>query len=89
MHLVPAALRKAYEVHEWRNAVGVLSTAHEREWNDIQAMLSDFQFMRSEVLQGGGSKSVIARRIDAFLNARGWVEKKFNTRIQVDETQRP
>jgi Restriction endonuclease BglII len=87
-HLVPADLREAYQVEEWRNAAGVLSTAHPVEWDDILACLRDFRFLRSEVLKGGGGKSVIAQRIDTFLTARGWVEKKFATKIQVDDATR-
>ena len=36
LHLVPADIMTTYEVHEWRNATGVLSTAHPNEWTDIQ-----------------------------------------------------
>jgi hypothetical protein len=88
LHLIPEDIRTAYEVHEWRNAAGVLSTAHPSEWNDLLGMLRAFEFRRSEVLKGGGRKSVIAQRIDTFLEARNWKEKKFETMIQVDEEKR-
>jgi hypothetical protein len=65
-HLIPADITASYEVHEWRNATGVISTAHPSEWNDIVEMLRDFDFKRSEVLKGGGRKSVIAAHMDAF-----------------------
>jgi hypothetical protein len=32
LHLIPPDVAAAYEVHEWRNAAGVLSTAHPNEW---------------------------------------------------------
>jgi hypothetical protein len=38
-------------------------------------------------LKGGGRKSVIAERIDHFLAKRGWEERKFSTRIRVDEAE--
>jgi hypothetical protein len=88
LHLVPQSLRDTYEVHEWRNAAGVLSTAHPGEWKDIIDALTDFRFLQSDVLKGGGRKSVIAQRIDDFLTARGWVEKQFATKIQVDDNER-
>jgi Restriction endonuclease BglII len=88
LHLIPVDIRENYEVHEWRNAAGVLSTAHEAEWNDVIDCLRAFEFKRSEVLKGGGRKSVIAQRIDSFLEDRGWREKKFITKIRVDETER-
>jgi Restriction endonuclease BglII len=88
LHLVPHDIIAAYEVHEWRNATGILATAHPAEWNDVTAVLRSFEFKRSELLAGGGGKSVISTRIDKFLEARGWQEKKFDTSIKVDDTER-
>jgi Restriction endonuclease BglII len=65
-------------------ATGILQTAHLNEWQDIIAALRAFQFRRSELLKGGGVKSIIAQRIDSFLTARQWKEKKFATKIRVD-----
>jgi predicted metal-dependent phosphoesterase TrpH len=88
LHLIPTDVAQNYEVHEWRNAAGVLSTAHPTEWQDVIDALRAFEFRRSEVLKGGGRKSVIANRIDSFLEERGWKEKKFATKIRVDEEER-
>lgn len=77
-----------FEVYEWRNAAAVLKTAHPEEWDDVIAALRDFNFKRSEVLKGGGRKSVIAGRLDAFLEKRKWKETKFETRIKVDDEER-
>lgn len=33
---------------------------------------------------GGGRKSKVSEYIDSFLYQRGWVEKQFDTQIQVD-----
>jgi hypothetical protein len=44
-----------------------------------------FTFKRSEVLTGGGRKSVIAQRLDTFLTQRGWQERGFDTKIVVDK----
>ena len=84
LHLIPADIAADYEVHEWRNATGILQTAHLNEWQDIIDALRAFQFRRSELLKGGGGKSIIAQRIDSFLAARRWKEKNFATRIRVD-----
>lgn len=88
LDLIPADLRGSYEVHEWRNAAGVISTAHPAEWKDIIDALRDFKFKQSELLKGGGRKSVIAQRLDTFFTGRGWEERKFATKIQVDEESR-
>jgi len=83
-HLIPADIAADYEVHEWRNATGIMQTAHLNEWQDILDALRESQFRRSELLKGGGGKSVIAQRIDSFLADRDWKEKKFATKIRVD-----
>lgn len=88
LHLIPRDIIAAYEVHEWRNAAGVISTAHPAEWQDVIGLLRHFKFRRSEVLKGGGRKSVIAQQIDAFLEERGWRERKFATKIRVDTEER-
>jgi hypothetical protein len=49
LHLIPGDVAQTYEVHEWRNAAGVLSTAHPPEWEDIIDVLRMFEFRRSEV----------------------------------------
>jgi Restriction endonuclease BglII len=87
-HLVPDDIRQLYEVHEWRNAVGVLSTASPQEWNDIQAALRAFRLYRSEIATAGGSRSSIVDRLERPLKANGWVEKQFATAIVVDGEQR-
>src|SRR5262249_40984247 len=88
LHLIPTDIAQTYDVREWRNAAGVLSTAHPAEWQDVIDVLRAFEFRRGEVLKGGGRKSVIAKRIDSFLEERGWREKKFTTKIRVDAEER-
>jgi hypothetical protein len=88
LHLVPADIAADYEVREWRNAAGVLSTGHPDEWQDVVDALRAFEFRRSEVLKGGGGKSIIAKRIDDFFVGRGWKETKFATTIRVDNEER-
>lgn len=88
IHLVPADIAAAYDTHEWRNAVGVLSTACPAEWADIQAALRAFRLHRSEILTAGGSRSTIVARLEQPLKEAGWVERQFATAIVVDGMQR-
>lgn len=85
--LVPPDIRDRFRVHEWRNAAAVLHTVHPSEWADILGMLRAFEFRRSEILVGGGSKGLIAKRLDGYLEARGWREKQFRTVIKVDDAE--
>ena len=81
---MPEDLRLLYHVKEWRNAAGVLSTACPTEWQDVQDVLRGFRLLKSEVLVGGGNRSLISRRIDGAFYERGWKEKGFATSIIVD-----
>lgn len=87
-HLVPPDIAELYEIHEWRNAVGVLQTACPDEWADIQTCLRAFRLYRSEILTAGGSRSSIVARLEQPLKEAGWVERKFATAIVVDGEQR-
>lgn len=87
-HLVPQVLRDRFEVHEWRNAAGVLMTACPHEWADICEVLTGFQLRRSDIATPGGAKSNVSTSIDSRFYERGWEEKKFDTRIKIDDTER-
>jgi len=89
LHLVPEDIRALYNVKEWRNATGVLQTACAAEWDDIIQVLRDFRLYRSEILAPGGDKSPISTRIDSNFYARGWIEKKFETAIKLDNIESP
>jgi hypothetical protein len=86
LHLVPPDIQALYHVKEWRNAAGVLTTACPAEWQDILDVLRGFRLLRSEVVVGGGNRSLISRRIDGAFYSRGWEEKTFDTAFLVDGT---
>lgn len=71
VHLVPEDIRQLYRVKEWRNAAGVLTTACPQEWADLLDVLRGFRLLRSEIVVGGGNRSLISRRIDGAFYARG------------------
>lgn len=85
--LLPEFVRNNYEVHEWKHACAILKNDFSAEWNDLLNVLTDFRWYRSWVTVGGGSKSKISRAIDSELYKRGWIEKKFDTEILVDNNK--
>lgn len=87
-HLVPPDIAGLYEVHEWRNAVGVLTTACPQEWAEIQAALRAFQLLRSEIVEPGGRRSRVVEQLELPLKDAGWIEKHFDTAIVVDGERR-
>lgn len=87
-HLIPADIMTLYEVHEWRNAAGVLLTAHPQEWDEIMEALRGFRFKTSDILAPGKNKSELAKSFDASLSGSGWLETQFATSIKVDADER-
>ena len=82
---LPAFITENYEVREWRHASAILSSDYPDEWRDILEVLTEFRLHKSEIMQPGGSKSLIAGRIDAALTERGWRERSFQTKIVIDD----
>ncbi len=85
---VPHDILERYHVVEARNGLAVLSAACENEWADIQVVLREFRLLHTELATPGGSKSIMANRLDGALKARGWTAKRFDTRILVDGVER-
>jgi hypothetical protein len=85
IELLPEFIRESYEVHEWKHACAILSSDFPSEWRDLVDVLTAFRWYKSWVSVGGGRKSRLASAIDSELYSRGWVEKKFDTEILVDE----
>ena len=83
---LPEFIRANYAVHEWRHASAVLRGDFPNEWNDIIAVLNTFRLCKSHINVGGGGKSKVSGSIDSDFTKRGWVEKKFETQIRVDQT---
>ncbi|MFN3715783.1 MAG: BglII/BstYI family type II restriction endonuclease [Thiobacillus sp.] len=81
----PADLCELYEIHEWKHASAILKHDFTQEWDDLVAMLRVFRLRKSWITKGGGNKSELAKWVDTFLGARGWVEKQFATAMVVDE----
>ena len=86
---VPEDIRALYAVHDWRNGLAVLSAANPDEWADITVVLREFRLRHTEIATPGGRKSLIADRLDGAFKRLGWKEKRFDTRIIVDNVEHP
>ena len=86
IELLPKSIRDKYEVHEWKHACAILCKDFPDEWEDIIDLLENFKLCKSWLIVGGSRKSSISETIDNFLYDRGWVEKRFSTSVQVDDT---
>jgi len=86
-HDLPQSIRDRYEVHEWKHATAILRNDFPDEWQDIIDVLNAFRLCQSYITTPGGRKSKVSGFIDDFLYQRGWVEKNFDTSVNVDEQQ--
>ncbi len=84
INCLPNFILENYEVHEWRHAVAILKKDFPNEYNDIIEILTNFRLFKSQMIVGGGGKSLISRSIDSEFNKRGWKEKGFETKTIVD-----
>jgi len=82
---LPKDISDKYEVHEWRHASAILKHDFPKEWKDLTDMLRQFTLRKSWIAKGGGNKTKLASWIDDFLGKKGWVEKKFDTSVTVDQ----
>lgn len=81
-------LIEGWDCYDWRNARTILEHAHAAEWEDIHNILSGFRLLRSHLTaRGKGNKSAVATAIDSQFYALEWVERSFETKIVVDETE--
>ena len=62
-----------------------MRTDFREEWDDIVAVLTAFRISKSHITVGGGGKSKVSGAIDGAFTKRGWMERKFQTQIRVDE----
>src|SRR3990172_4486681 len=87
--VVPRRLLGRFDVFDWRNAAAVLAAVHPKEWSEIIEVLDGFILKWSIVASKGGPKTDVAKALDAALYARGWTERKFDTKIVVDDDEYP
>jgi hypothetical protein len=87
LDLLPTFLRQSYEVHEWKHACAILKEDFPNEWEDLLAVLGGYRLRRTDVEAAGGNLSPISKYFDREFSSRGWTERKFDTRIVVDETE--
>jgi len=85
---LPKFIQEHYEIFEWKHACAILKEDFPSEWNDILDVLSEFRLKKSHLVTPSGQKSKISASIDHFLYDRGWLEKKFDTKITTDKEER-
>jgi Restriction endonuclease BglII len=84
LDLIPAKLHAKYKFKERDHACAILARDFPAEFKDIIDCLEAFKLQKSQVMTGGGGRSSVSITIDRFFLRRGWQEKQFNIKIEVD-----
>ena len=82
---IPAYIRAAYEVHDYRHAAAILAAEFPSEFGEICAALRTFRLVEREVKKPGGNESDIPKRFSQFLRPLGWTQEKLTAKRMVDE----
>ena len=85
IELLPEFVRSHYEAYEWKHACAILKNDFHVEWKNLIDLLENFRLEKSWIVKPGGRKSPISEFIDMFLYKRGWCEKSFDIKIEVDD----
>lgn len=82
---IPENIKNLYEVHDHRHAAAILSKEFPNEFEDLMNTLKQFRFTKVDVSEPGGNESKIPKRFSELLRPIGWVERKLNAKLVVDE----
>ncbi len=84
---IPDDILSMYECRQWKHAGAILATDFPKELSDIVAVLREIKLKKSVIISGGGGKTEYAKSIDRAFKLLGWMPKRFDTAIVVDQTE--
>ncbi|WP_271079356.1 BglII/BstYI family type II restriction endonuclease [Aurantiacibacter sp. MUD61] len=77
---LPDGFTDKYEFRSFRNAATLARSAHPVLFQELLDVLLPFEIEMRDILEGGGNKSRIAKKLEGLLHPLGWNE----TRISAD-----
>ena len=87
--LFPTEFLSRYEVHSYRNAARILSSASPAELKELIDTLMAFKIGTVEMVAKGGNKSQIAKNMDDLLLPLGWHESRIKGDLVITKTSYP
>lgn len=88
LDLLPADIRKTYEVHEWKHASAILSSDFQSEWKDTIKVLQGFHLLRAHMLERGGGLGPVSKHFNKGFSDLGWSKQRFDTIIEVNKDRK-
>jgi len=80
---VPKDILDRYSWAEVRNAAQILKATNPGQFAEILDVLSSFQLYASDLINPGGSKSALAKRLDEAFRVKGWREARVDTEVEL------
>lgn len=79
--VVPDDVRDRYELRETRNAAAILAATNPERFDEIVAVLREFELLKADLVDPGGNESNLAHRLNDAFRSRGWREGRCDTRV--------
>lgn len=79
---IPAAIRAKFDLRETRNAAQILAATNPKEFKEVLGVLKGFKLTAADILTPGGSKGLVAIRIDGEFRKLGWREGRHDTQVK-------
>lgn len=83
LNLIPAETRSHFDFREVRNGAAIIAATNPDQWQELVAVLAGFTLKKSDILESGGNKSGVAKRLDGHFRKLGWRESRVDTRIDL------
>lgn len=85
----PPQVLDRYEFVETRNAAAVLAASDPAAFDDLVAVVGNFQLLTSDLTTSGGNQSALAGRLNEAIRAKGFREAAVDTTIELRLEVRP
>ncbi len=79
--MFPHGFMDLYEVHSYRNAANILSTACKDDFAELIDNLITFRIQTEDMVKSGGNKTEIAKAVDKRFNPLGWNETRIDAEL--------
>jgi hypothetical protein len=73
---IPKGIQEKYELHNFNNAVEILSEAYPQEYLELVSALENINIKIEDITESGGNESKIPKKFSKIMRPRGWNEVK-------------
>lgn len=85
----PKVIEHKYDIYDFRHAATILKNDFRIEYDQLIQLMEGFCVTHADIKTPGGRKSPIANKFDSNLYGSGWIEKKWDIAIKIDDKENP